>query len=245
MEENIFAKWDKRIRGAEASFVNLISSIAPWGAPIPVAFMTYIHMIQVLEFPFWVSIVTAIVVEILGFSTVSTIIGLWNYNRKFTDEKRKSPIGVVVFAFIFYLSIVLTVNVLLDATHNGQYQDAAIVVVRGLLTLLTIPAALILGVRTLHQEILTEAHDAKKERAFKRQYGDQWFEMLYGSSGSVSRTEHVLSGKKLAVMTFLDKYYQENGEVPKLVDIMKTCGVAKSTASEFRREWADTVSGGE
>lgn len=45
---------------------------------------------------------------------------------------------------------------------------------------MSIPAALVLAVRTQHQEVLNSNEEDKKIRAFKKQYGDQWFEMMYG-----------------------------------------------------------------
>jgi hypothetical protein len=235
-----FASWDKSIRGAEASFINFISAVVPWGAPFPVAYMSFMHQVDVLEFPWAVAIISALVIEFLGVSTVSTILGFWSHNRKYQDEKKKSPVWVAVLAFCMYLFIVLTTNVALDATKGTDWEQVAVVAVRAFLTLMTIPAALIMGVRALHQESLTEAQDSKRERAFKKHYGDQWFEMMYGkgSAGSVNRTEPT-SAKKQAVMEYLDAYYQESGEAPKLQDIMRACGVAKSTASDFRKEWAD------
>lgn len=248
MEETIFAKWDKAIRGAEAPFVNLISAVIPWLAPLPVAYMSYMHQVNVLEFPIIVAVMSALVIEFLGFSTVSTVIGFWAHNRKYTDDKRKSPVWVAVGSFVMYLLIVLSTNVALDATKGTEYEDGAVILVRALLTLMTIPSALLVGVRAIHQESLTDAADTKRERAFKKQYGAQWFEMMYGkgSVGSVDRTSPNLE-KKSVVMEYLDAYYQKTGQAPKLQEIMQACEVAKSTASEFRKEWAskfDTVSGG-
>lgn len=244
-----FDGWNKAIRGGEASVINLISAIAPWGAPLPVAWMSFIHQVEVLNFPTVVAVVSALVIEFLGVSTVSTIIGFWSYNRKYTDDKKKSPVWVAIAAFLMYLFIVLSTNVALDATKGGEWEQVAVVVVRALLTLMTVPAALIMAVRAMHQESLTDAQDSKRERAFKKYYGENWFEMMYGkgSAGSVNRTSPNLE-KKQAVMEYLDGYYHENGQAPKLQEIIEACGVAKSTASDFRKEWAskfDTVSQGD
>lgn len=243
MEENIFSRWDKNIRGAEASVVNFLSAVIPWGAPVPVAYMTFMHMEGVLQFPFVISVITAIVIEILGFSTVSTIIGLWNYNRRYTaDSKKKTPIEVVIFAFVFYLAIVLTVNVLLDASQGSENAWIAVIVVRGLLTLLTIPAALILGVRTLHTEMLESADNDKRERAFKKQYGDDWFEMMYGkpqNSSQRTREPKELSPKAREVLSFIGGYDAENGRTPSLGEIMEATGVVKSYASTLRSKYVE------
>jgi len=242
MEETIFAKWDKAIRGAEASFVNFISAIAPWGAPLPVAYMSFNHMNTVLNFPLAISIPTSLVIEILGFSTVSTIIGFWSHNRKYTDDKRKSPIGIAIGAFVLYLLIVITMNVALDATVGTSAEHGMIIAVKGLLTLMTIPAALILAVRSQHQEALMDAEETKRERAFKKYYGDDWFEMMYGkqpvSGGSQgSQRTREPSAKAKEVFSFIEAYVTETNNHPTLEEIMEATGVVKSYASKLRSKY--------
>jgi hypothetical protein len=56
---------------------------------------------------------------------------------------------------------------------------------------MSIPAALVLAVRTQHHEMLNDFDDKKRERAFKKQYGDQWFEMMYGKQ-SVTPEDNLL-----------------------------------------------------
>jgi len=143
-------------------------------------------MVRVLDFPFWLALVIAIVIECLGLATVSTILSFWSYNRRYTDERKQAPIGLTIVAFTFYLLIVLAMNVAIDATaaydlSNGTNSSGiAEIIVRALLTLMSIPAALIMAVRTQHQEVLNDGADSKRERAFKKHYGENWFEMMYG-----------------------------------------------------------------
>lgn len=192
---NFFDKINNWIRDTEGSVVNVLSAIAPWGAPLPAAYMSFAHMNNplVLNFPVYISIPVAAVIEILGFATVSTILNFWSYNRKYTDEKKQAPVGITVFAFCFYLSIVLIMNVLVDATTGTEYAKWAIIGVRALLTLMSIPAALVLAVRTQHQNVLHEGSNAKRERDFKKHYGDNWFEMMYGTQPPVVNPQ--LTGK--------------------------------------------------
>lgn len=164
-EPNIFDKFNLWIDGAEGSIINTLTAIAPWGAPTPPAYMTYIHAMGVLQFPQWVALVVATVVEILGLATVSTGIKFWKYNQKNkrSSDYRKAPVEVVVAAFIFYLAVIITSNVILDATgyfapENTNY---AIVAVKAFYTLLTIPAALIISVRQQHRDILDEVSQPK------------------------------------------------------------------------------------
>lgn len=156
------------IRNSETSLVNLLSALAPWLAPLAPAFMSYYHMDGVLDFPGYVAMAVAIVVEILGLSAISTILAFWTYNRRRVAEYRKAPVFLAVFSFVFYLAIVLVINVMLDAAKipdAGMNQDWVIVLARAMLTLLSVPAAIILAVRTQHKETLDQA---ERERIEKR-----------------------------------------------------------------------------
>jgi len=160
-KENLFDRVNDWIRDAESSVVNFVSAVAPWLAPLAPAYMTYIHAVGALNFPEWVAFPIALMVEILGFSTVSTGLAFWFYNRRNKAEAKRAPMGVVIFAFIFYLALIVTANVLLDALKAN---DGAVIAVRALLTLQTIPAALIVAVRTQHRDLLGEI---ERERANK------------------------------------------------------------------------------
>ncbi len=156
---NAFDRLNDWIRDTESSIVNIVSAIAPWLAPLAPAYMTYQHARTTLGFPEWVAIPGAVTVEILGFSTVSTYLAFWFHNRKNAAETKKAPLGIVVFAFIFYLSLIIVSNVILDASDGAKW---AIIVVRAMFTLQSIPAALIVAVRTQHRDML-HALTAEKE----------------------------------------------------------------------------------
>jgi len=144
---NIFDRINDWIQNVEYSLVNLVSTVAPWLAPLAPAYLSYYHMRDFLEFPVWISLAIAGVVEMLGLSTISTSLDFWNHNRRYSADKNKVPLVIPVFSFFFYLGIVLTVNVMLEINPT------AVVFSKALLTLLTIPAAVTLAVRTMHREI--------------------------------------------------------------------------------------------
>lgn len=146
---NIFDRINKWIEDVEYSVVNVISSIAPWLAPLAPAYLSYFHMRNILEFPVWVSLSIAGVVEMLGLSTISTFLEFWNHNRHYSADKNKVPVLIPVFSFFFYLGIVLTVNVMLEVSPNGN----APIMAKAFLTLLTVPAAATLAVRVMHRDI--------------------------------------------------------------------------------------------
>lgn len=159
MRKNFFDALNDWIREVEFSLVNLVSTVAPWLAPLAPAYLSFTHMNEFLNFPLWVSFSIAGVVEMLGLSTISTALMFWNHNRRYSADRNKVPISVPIISFLFYLGIVLTVNVLLEINQDG----VALVVAKALLTLLTIPAAVTLAVRTMHQELKEGLKAPKKE----------------------------------------------------------------------------------
>lgn len=161
MNRNFFDKLNEAIRDIESSVVNFISAIAPWLAPLSPAYMTYQHAINTLQFPQWVAFPVALVVEILGFSTISTFMTFWFFNRRNIAASKKAPVGLVVIAFLFYLALIVTANVLLDTFNNAR---GAVIAVRALFALQTIPAALIVVVRAGHRALLADLAKEKEER---------------------------------------------------------------------------------
>jgi len=165
--KSFFDGLNEGIRGGEQSMVNFFSAVGPWLAPLAPAYSSWHHMTTAMGFPNWVSWAIAAVVEILGLSAVSTVISFWSYNRRKMADYKKAPVWVALVSFIFYLAIILIVNVLLDlAKINSMGWDVEYVKVaaNGFLSLLSVPAAIILAVRTQHHELLD---DLAKEKAEK------------------------------------------------------------------------------
>ena len=174
MNSEFFEKLNDWIRNTESSIVNFLSAFAPWLAPIIPAYMTFSHAVGVLGFPLYIAIPAALVVEILGFSAVSTFLAFWFYNRRKVAGAKRAPLEIVVLAFAFYLALIIVSNVLLDASAGTYWEAWAIVGVRALYTLQTIPAALIVAVRTQHRELLLELSREKAEKvAGKLQEGSR------------------------------------------------------------------------
>lgn len=167
MNENFFDKLNNWINDTEGSVVNFLTAFAPWLAPLIPAYMTYEHMIEFLAFAPWLAWVLALVVEILGFGCVSTGLDFWFYNRKNTAKFKKAPFTLIIVSFAFYLSLIVFSNVIIDwAKEFGSpvQQSWSIIIVRFLLTLQTLPAALIVATRTGHRDLLREIKQEKLER---------------------------------------------------------------------------------
>jgi hypothetical protein len=163
----IFDKANNLINRSESSFVNLLSAIAPWLAPLAPAYFTLSHLTSdSFELPFFVAFSVALTVEMLGFATISTIISFWSYNRRRMAEYKKAPLGTAMFAFFMYLADIMVINVMLDAVaiSNNLVAEAWVVVIaRAFLTLLSIPAAMLLATRTQHREMIDTIRREKEE----------------------------------------------------------------------------------
>lgn len=166
MNSGFFDKLNEWIRDTENSIVNFLSAFAPWLAPIIPAYMTYQHASNTLEFPIYIAIPAALVVEILGFSAVSTYLSFWFYNRRNKAESKRAPLSLVIIAFAFYLTLIVFSNVLLDSFPGERWAEVS---VRALFTLQTIPAAMLVSVRTQHRELLSEISREKREVSERRQ----------------------------------------------------------------------------
>jgi len=163
--------FNDNVNSTESSVVNLLTAFAPWLAPLAPAYMTYKHMIDFLEFDWWLALVLAAVVEILGFGTISTGIDFWLHNRKST-KKKQAPLTLVVISFTFYLVLILASNVVIDiASEFDVFEkdlEVAIIIVRALLTLETVPAALIVGTRIGYRNLLRNIKNEQNEKIEKK-----------------------------------------------------------------------------
>ena len=167
MNENLFDKLNDWVNNTEGSLVNFLTAFAPWLAPLAPAYMTYVHMVDFLLFPKPLAFSLALVVEILGFGTVSTFLDFWFFNRRNKAAVKKAPIWLVMVSFGFYLGLILVSNVMIDvakAFGTEMHQNLAIVSVRALLTLQTIPAAIIVAVRTGHRDLIRQISSEKQQK---------------------------------------------------------------------------------
>jgi hypothetical protein len=161
MNSDFFERLNDWIRDTESSIVNFLSAFAPWLAPIIPAYMTYQHAQVTLNFPEPVAVAAALVVEILGFTAVSTYLAFWFHNRKNVAESKKAPVELVIIAFGFYLALIVFSNVLLDSFPEDRWAEVA---VRALFTLQTIPAAMLVSVRTQHRDLLREISRERQQK---------------------------------------------------------------------------------
>lgn len=158
------------VNGTEDSLINLISAVILWLVPVVPAYLTYQHNVTDLQFPVWVAGTTAIVVEFLGLASMRTSIKFYEHNKHYkkTDVKQ-APFWPVVATYVFYIVVVLSVNVLLDIGKVTSTHIWAI----ALFSLLSVPAGYLISARAQHTELLRSINEEKEKAAATRKENKQ------------------------------------------------------------------------
>jgi pilus assembly protein TadC len=120
--------------------------------------MAWHSMSTSLDFPDWVSLAGASVVELLGLATINTAFEFWSYNQDKRQRDGKAPVVLAMGIAVFYLSVVLTVNTMLD-------QSPAIYrIAKALLSSLTIAGGVIIALRAGHSKRLDAIQVERQEQ---------------------------------------------------------------------------------
>ena len=221
--ESILLAWQKITQLLERVLIDNISATVPWLAPIVPAWMAYRNMTTHLEFPWWVALLCAIAVEFLGLSAVSTAVKFWRFN----DEKRKidknAPVLLAAMAGLFYVVVILIVNAVLDLNQSIEIK----VLAKALLSLLAADAAVIIVLRSQHQNKLADIDNEKKARK----------EKSHESHEVPVEVPHILID---TFESYMELNGTRNGNGPvKPVELIETYGVPKSTAYRWYREYVE------
>jgi hypothetical protein len=160
-EENaiskVFTKMSDTINGGERAILDFISVFVPWAVPVIPAYLTYWHTLDQMGFPDWVAKTAAFVVEALGLVSVATAIRFWKNNTLYKADREKAPFWLAVIVYVFYIVIVLTVNVLLEIVTGAR--SSAVIWAIGLFTLLSFPASVLIAVRAQFREQLEDRRE--------------------------------------------------------------------------------------
>lgn len=163
---SLFEFISETINGAERSFLDLLSAAVPYAVPIIPAFLTYFHTRDMMSFPDWVAATAAFVVEVLGITSVSTAIRFQRHNMLNKDIKNKAPFALAIATYVFYIAIVLSVNVLLEVVTKQR--SPAVIWAIGLFSLLSLPSAVLISIRAQYSEMLEEKAERLADRRAMR-----------------------------------------------------------------------------
>jgi hypothetical protein len=242
---NIFEKISDIVNGIEDSVINLLCVLAPWFVPVIPAYLTYSHTIDELSFPFWVAWTAAFVVEVLGLASMRTSISFFEHNKRYSKDTNRAPVGLSISTYIFYLFVILTVNVLLDLTKGVSWINVLAI---GLFSLLSVPAGLLIAIRTQHMELLKLLSE---QRSFRRSSKSS-SETPEITSKTISRTS--LASKWISksrsrtgrpsvhqnsVFSYMDKVLATEGRVADFTEVVGALGISESTCSRLRNLWIE------
>lgn len=155
-----FFEWlSNIINSAERSFLDLLGAIVPYFVPVIPAYLTFYHTRDLMNFPEWVAFVSAFVVEVLGITSVSTAIRFYRHNQKYKSSQNKAPFVLAISVYIFYIIVVMTVNVLLEVVDGTR--DGTIILAIGLFSLLSFPSGVLVSIRSQYKEMLEERDEKR------------------------------------------------------------------------------------
>lgn len=158
----LFKAISDTINGAEKSFLDLLSALVPYAVPIIPAYLTYFHTTEQMNFPPQIGYTAAFVVEVLGMASVSTTIRFWRHNQKYkASGNNRAPFMLALATYIFYIVIVLSVNVILEMVSNQR--GGWVIFSIGLFTLLSVPSGVLISIRAQYSEMLEERQASRRQ----------------------------------------------------------------------------------
>jgi hypothetical protein len=158
----VFKSISDVVNGAEKSLLDLLSALVPYFVPVIPAYLTYYHTYEQMKFPAQVAWTAAFVVEVLGMTAVSTAIRFWRHNLKYTSVEKRAPFGLAIAVYVFYIVIVLSVNVVLEMVSGTR--GGWVIFSIALFSLLSVPSGVLISIRAQYTEALEEAATKKASK---------------------------------------------------------------------------------
>jgi len=216
------------INGSERGILDLLSALVPYAVPVIPAYLTYFHTRDMMGFPSWVAGTAAFVVETLGMASVSTAIKFYRNNARYKSEQNKAPFALALATYIFYLVIVLSVNVILEIASGSR--GGWIIFSIALFTLLSVPSGVLISIRAQYREMLDERAETRKPKGM----------IIQPIAQSVPRPRKA-SDFKEQMLTMLQKEYDDAGRVLELTEITSKLKLdhnnSKGFVSTVRSQW--------
>lgn len=170
--KNLVDWFVKAMDRTELSFVTFLSKIVPLLVPIIPAYVGYRHVTNpdLLNFDPEFGWVYAGVIEGLGYAAIYKAVQFWENNKKYVaGSPNRAPLGVAVGIYIVYLVVTLAVNVVLDWVSGVVWYNVLAV---GLISILSIPAGLLMSISAVQTERQTEREN-KKNRTNEQPNSDR------------------------------------------------------------------------
>lgn len=207
---------------------NFASNIVPLLAGILPAYLTWSHIVNVLDFPNWVGLAGAGVIEFIGLGAGNELMKVWNHNRKYKDRTNQMPMFAPFLTAFWYVAIMVAFNVILEAQPNSTFWK---IVSIALFATLAIPAYTLVAGKTLRMEWKNERTQANAERRANRT-NEQSTEQRTRRTPNKRRTNTANDEQRTKIVRFVRSVQTKEHRTPGPTEIANAVGVAKSYASE-------------
>lgn len=155
---------------SRSSFISIVSGLAPWLAPAIPAYFAIDNAQRYLltggnldSYFVWI---VGLAVEFVGLAAVHTTLEFWQWNN---ENEQKAPVYLAAIAAFFYVITVLTVNALLELQTGVNVRVFA----KAMLSTLTLPAALIIGLRAMHTQRIERQANAEQKAENERKEANE------------------------------------------------------------------------
>jgi len=152
------------IRAQNWSAVDFVSSLAPWLAPLPTAWLVYDRTQHHLNWPQWVAAIAGITLELLGIGILATALEQYGYNRGKRKSDPPAPMGINYLLIAAYFIAAELLTVALDVAP-GWFAPLAVAV----FPVLSLVSMAVLALRANHKRRLTDIDQGKAEARAKRE----------------------------------------------------------------------------
>lgn len=233
----VFRLLSDLINDAEKSFQDFLMAIVPYAVPVIPAYLTVDHVHNYMDFPTWVAWTAGFVVEAFGITAITTAIKFYYHNQKYKKDDNKAPFLPALLAYVFYVVIVITVNVILEAVSGSR--SGWVIVTIALFTLLSVPSGVLIAIRTQYSQVLENIeirYGTKKPSG----HTNNQQPMPAPANGGTYREKHA-SDYKDKILSMLDAEYGKSGSVltPKQITSRLKINHAnnKGYVSTVTKEW--------
>lgn len=208
---------------------NFSSNVVPLLAGILPAYLTWKHITGVLLFPSWVGLAGAGVIEFIGLGAGNELMKVWNHNRRYNDEKNKMPILAPTLTAFWYVGIMITFNVILEAFPTSTFWKIVSV---ALFATLAIPAYALVAGKTLRTEWKAERTALKAERLANKENEQRTSPERTNSERTSHRTNERSLDVRQKIGDFVRSVQENEHRTPGPSEISRTLSVSKGYASD-------------
>ena len=225
----------------ETLAVDLVAKIAPWGAPLPTAYLVGRATVVHLGWPDAVGVVAAVIVESLGLATAATALELREYNESKRKSDPAAPFALAAVLVGLYLAVAVSLTVALDIWPALAVYSPA------LFPGLSLAGVLVLAIRADHRRRVGAIEAVKQERKASRQARRQSVRQGAGVQPSTNapnngnryadldRLQAGRKAKRDARLDTLLTFYRDNPGAA-IVDAGRAVGVSRQTVYTYLGE---------